>query len=474
MQDKHHRHEKRWKLSVALVLGLIPLLGLGGWSCGDVQPPVNRPKIQIIPKNWVVSRQDQQYIPGANLRVYQEFVIRNQASARDAEDLLIQSIKLVKKTVGTANFKLITNTCPARFASATIQEKEQQGCKPNDCMILGGSQALCLTLPTSLPQEVAITDQGIDFAVEYTPSSETTVPIADLVVVSNTENKEAPDLEFSETRVRLAAQAGSPQIALAFNRGKVIDTKTRKQWGYSFPPSAEGKTVTDTFTVTNPGDATLTYSFDWDSGTANSDDAFHVLDAKGKSVDFPQKFRLEPNQTATFQLTFKAKNCSEHRSFLRIDSNAISKDYGVGQLRSSNTLHIDVRGTSPTTANVSPTSLLFDNVKPGTEVRKTFTVSADSSSLCSLKIRGFSLVGSDANAPEPQDFRWGTMKKEGTSTLPPTTSDPISLKPGESLTVELLYAPKNPGSTSGFVVMDSNDVSLGEQIVSLVGGTARP
>lgn len=456
------------------MMGLWVLSGSMTTGCGcepEQLPPAPPPEISISPKNWVIPKESLVVVPGVDFRVYGKFIITHASAKKDAEELEVKSIGIKKiSTDSKAEFTLITSKCPDKFTAATDEEKKAKGCKPTDCMIYSGTDVFCASLPLSLPQKLKVGDKGLEFVVEFKPSSDGIVPIADIEVVSNVPKADAPDIKETTTRIRVSAQAGEPEIVVSMGGGKLKDEQTQTRWGYSFAPTKEGEKASQLFSVANNGDATLEYSFTWDSGAEDPAKSFDVADEQGTSV-LSKKLTLEPKQIANFKLTFLPKDCDDHTTILRVDSNAVSKPHGEGVLRSAKTLYFDIRGSSPASAAVDPNALVFENVKPNTEAKKTFKISLGAQSLCSLKIYSLAFGPESAGAPKPKDYRFGDMLKGGSKVSAPTAASPITLAKGEELTVEVVYAPLIAGGESAVVLLDSNDKTIGERIVTVAGST---
>lgn len=460
-----------WLVALAWMLGT-GMAGMTGCSCEqDPLPPPPPAEISISPKSWVIAKKDLVIIPGVDFRVYGKFVITHASAKKDAEELEIKSIGIQKKTADSkAEFTLITKTCPEKFTAATDEEKKAKGCNPTDCMILSGQDVFCAALPLSLPQKLKVGAKGLEFVVEFKPSSDGIVPIADIEVVSNVKNPDTPDVPQSTTRVRISAQAGEPEIVVSIGGGKLKDEQSRSRWGYSFAPTKEGEKASQSFSVSNNGDGVLDYSFTWDSGSEDPAKSFDVVDEQGKSV-LGKKLTMDPKQLANYKLTFLPKDCDDHTTILRIDSNAITKDYGEGVLKSAKSLFFDMRGSSPASAAVDPNALVFDNVKPNTQAKKTFKISLGPQSLCSLKIYSLAFSAENPRDPKPKDYSFGDMLKNGSKVSAPTAASPLTLAKGEELVVEVVYSPLIAGGESAVVLLDSNDKTIGERIVTIAGST---
>ncbi len=465
------RVSKHW--GILFLLAVVMMGGLfSGCGCEpEPLPPPPPPEMSVSPKNWVISKKDLVIIPGVDFRVYEKFTITNSSDKKDAEALEVKEIKITKKSTDSkAEFNLITQKCPDKFDAATDQEKQAKGCKASDCMILSGTNTFCAALPLSLPQSLKVGDKGLEFVVEFKPSSDGIVPIADIEIKTNAPDPDAPDVPETTTRVRVSAQAGEAEIVVSIGGGKLKDEATRTRWGYSFAPTEEGKKVEQPFSLSNNGDGTLNYSFTWADGTEDPKKSFDVVDENGKSV-LGEKLNLAPKQLANFKLTFVPQDCDEHTTSLQISSNGIPKDYGEGTLKSARLLYVDMRGSSPASATVDPNTLVFDNVKPNTEAKKTFKISVGDSSLCSLKIYSLNFGRENPNDKEPQDYRFGDMTKGGSTVTAPSAGAPVSLNKGEELIVEVIYAPKVAGGENAVILLDSNDKTIGDRVVTITGGT---
>ncbi len=443
------------ELYVAGIVAVAILFSLmSGCQCEeDLPPPKPKPILDVIPRNWTIV---EKLIPGQ--KAYVRFKLKNKK--KDSEPLEIKSIKLAPGS--SPQFKLITQSCPDQFKF----QKDPQ-CKETDCVIYDHKgKVLCVPLPLSLPVVLEDTKQAVYFAVEYTPTTQAgVVPKAKILITSNTDNDKGK--EFIDTEVLLVATMGDAIIEIVGK--KLIPTGDREL--FMKLTVEQGKTAEEEVIIRNLGDAELSFNMKWQEANPQ----FDIVDKDGKSA-IGKQYKADvqakaPQNSQAFKIKFTPKECGTHKVRLAVHSNAITKKLVNGF--SSNLLFIKVEGKSPTEAEVNPVSLVFDKVNPGDKAVKKFTVEMGAAAMCNLKIFSVS-IGQVQGQPPPQSFSIGKLYLDGSEVPQPTKSNPVELKKGQKLEIEVVYAPQKAGGELGVVMLETNDPDLDPNqtgVVNLTGGT---
>lgn len=453
-----NRRMWRNKLRWILVIMTLSTWVLHGCGCEEeLPPPKPKAKMRITPKTWIISDKVFQ-----GITVYQKFTISNSAK-KGAENLKIRDIKLQDTS------KLFTLLKEKKDCPYPPDEKL---CKASECVVYSQGKHFCLKLPVSLPIELEPGQGEITFAVGFKPDSSGQSPRSKLIINSNTENNK--DEEYIDTDVNLGARGGEPIIEIT---GKNIKSSGDKELSFSAGKTNKGTTISEIFQISNTGDADLNVTLKWEK----EDKQFTVTDENGQPI-LGKRFTLPPlakapANTRKIKVTYKPSDCGSHQARLKVSSNAIYKKISGSQTVSASTLFVRVEGSSPTRADVQPGTLNFGDVKVGDTSVKSFTIAVGPQGLCDVVVYDLKIAPAAQSDPEPVDFTFKSLEKDGAPVTAPTDAKPIVIKKGEKMTVSIEYAPKKKTSIGrGVVKIKTNDPDLDPTnagVINLAAGIQR-
>lgn len=236
-------------------------------------------------------------------------------------------------------------------------------------------------------------------------------------------------IRFSAIWIALLAALGLAGCGITYNTLPLTVAPSSLSFG-SVPV---GKTQTATVTLQNPSLQSVTLS-----GVQSADDAFKVS-ADSASTTIPA------GGSANFPVTFaptEAKNYSSQIVVLSGSEQTTLPVSGVGE---------QVSGPPPAATSpalqVSATTLQFGNVPINGDAQQSLTLT------------------SSGSAP----LQINTLNTSGTGFSAQTPSLPLTLQPGQTLTLPVTFVPKASGAASGQLVIASNAAESPSVTVSLVG-----
>lgn len=416
--------------------------------------------MEIEPGNWTIPRDGSAAL---GLTSYKKFTVTNKAKD-GADTLKINSIKLDDSS---GQFKLYIDGCNPNFINdGTV-------CAQNECIFYSNNESFCILLPVSLPAEIKPGEKGIEFVVEYTPKTDGESPNAKIIINSNTENTK--NEEFTDTDVRIQAAGGEAYIGIS---GVNVKPSGDKEFNFTAGKVEKGKSQTETIRMENTGDAELTFKLNWES----EDKQFVVKTKDGKEaigVDFKLGPAASGNNSVEFDITYTPGDCGSHEARLEVSSNATYKKLGETPdgvtFYSRSKLFIRMAGSSPTGAVPNPSTLTFDNVPVGSSKTLSFDLKVGDQGLCDVIVSGIKIAAPEGGT-EPKFFSFGNITKDGNKVAEPTKAAPVTIKKGEVLKVEVVFAPTDKTVTNGVIILDTNDPTLdpkGTGVVNLLAGVER-
>ena len=271
-------------------------------------------------------------------------------------------------------------------------------------------------------------DSGASFPVTLNPNQSVTVQVQfaptsagpagrQLTITSNSSSGTTNVVQLSGT----GTAATSPQLTVSAA-------------SLAFGNVTVGSTATLPLTLTSSGTAPVTVNAATVSGAGFSD--------SGSS--FP--VTLNPNQSVTMQVAFNPSAAGGAAGQLTINSNSSSGSATVVQLSGA--------GTVPTVAQltVSASSLAFGNVTVNSTATLPLTLSSTGTAPVTVSAAALSGAGfSESGA-----------------------AFPMSLNPGQSITLQVAFDPTAAGADAGQITINSNSSSGGTAVVRLSGTGIAP
>jgi len=223
------------------------------------------------------------------------------------------------------------------------------------------------------------------------------------------------------------------EILPAIPASPVTSTMGLSASALNFGSVTDGATKLLPLTLTSTGTSPLTISSDSITGTG-----FLI-----SSGTLPAT--LSPGQSLTLQIEFAPKTAGTDAGKLTINSNSNTGSQALITLAGTG-----VATTHPQVA-LSASSLAFGSVTDGTTKSLPLTVSSTGTS--AVTVSSDSITGT------------GFLISSGTL--------PATLSPGQSLTLQIEYAPKTAGGVTGQLTINSNSSTGSASVVALTGtGTA--